>query len=104
MSDHLAYIINGYAIYAVIFLIGGYALVVDPIIHRHKRTFNPSYRVAWLLLLIGIIMLIIDMIRWILIGYHEEVTIFDTMGPRLFIIGIIGLILSNITLKIELKR
>lgn len=103
MSDHLSYIINGYAVYAVMFLIGGYGLVVDPIIHRHKHTFSTSYRLAWLLLMISLIMIGIDMIRWILIGYHEEVTIFDTVGPMLYIMGIIGLIFSNITIKIDIK-
>lgn len=103
MSDNLSYIINGYAVYAVMFLIGGYGLVVDPIIHRHKRTFNLSYRFAWLLLLISLIMIGIDMIRWILIGYHEEVTIFDTVGPMLFVMGFIGMSLSKLTLKNDIE-
>ena len=37
----------------------------------------------------------IDVYRWIKIGYHEEVTIFDIVGPLLVAISIYGTIDSK---------
>ena len=45
--------------------------------------------------IVSAIFMAIDVYRWIGIGYHGEVTIFNTVGPLLAAISIYGTIYSN---------
>lgn len=87
------YIISGYLLYFGMFVIG--FICLHYLVTTRKGRNNYAYWLTLGLLAVSLVMLFIDMIRWQLIGYVEEVTIYDTLGPILYYGGILMVICNK---------
>lgn len=87
------YIISGYLTYIIM----GLVILTVFIINTKRLIKNKSKQTKIVLIttIVSAIFMAIDVYRWIGIGYHEEVTIFDTVGPVLVAISIYGTVYSN---------
>lgn len=94
------YITFGFLTYAL-FISYSLCEILKPLILKNLRhhTLN-KYIVAFFS--ITIILLVIDMLRWIAIGYHEEVTIFDISAPIFFTLGFSTAMMRNGAISVKI--
>jgi len=94
------YITFGFLTYAL-FISYSLCEILKPLILKNLRhhTLN-KYIVVFFSL--TIVLLIIDMLRWIAIGYHEEVTIFDISAPIFFTLGFSAAMMRNSDISVKI--
>lgn len=95
-----AYILLGFLTYAVFISYSIYE-ILKPLISKSLRH-NKLNKYIVVFFSITIILLIIDMLRWIAIGYHEEVTIIDISAPIFFALGFYTAILRSGVISIKI--
>ena len=94
------YITLGFLTYAVFISYSIYE-IFKPFVSKNLRH-NKLNKYIAMLLSIAIVLLIIDMLRWIAIGYHEEVTIFDISAPIFFLLGFYTAMVRNGTISVKI--
>lgn len=87
------YIISGYLTYIIIGLVILTVFIIN--IKRLIKNKSEQTKIVLITNIVSAVFMAIDVYRWIKIGYHEEVTIFDTVGPLLVAISIYGTIDSK---------
>ena len=94
------YITFGFLSYAVFISYSLYE-ILKPLISKNLRH-NTLNKYIVVFFSIAIILLVIDMLRWIAIGYHEEVTIFDISAPIFFLLGFSAAMMRNSAISVKI--
>jgi len=93
------YITLGFLSYALFISYSLYE-IFKPFVSKNLRH-NKLNKYIVALFSIAIVLLVIDMLRWIAIGYHEEVTIIDISAPIFFTLGFYTAMIRNSGMSVK---